>query len=108
MYFIIWEYRVKAEHESDFTSVYSEHGDWVQLFRKSPGYIGTELLHDQTKKDRYLTIDRWESTEAYDAFRLSSDREYRTLDRKCSNWTEEESALGCFLGVLPRISDKAF
>lgn len=59
MYAIIWEYEVRLEHESDFALVYSEDGEWAQLFGKSSGYIGTELLRDQTKNGRYMTIDRW-------------------------------------------------
>lgn len=96
MYVIIWEYQVSEEHESDFARVYSEQGEWSQLFQKSSGYIGTELLRDQTKNGRFVTIDRWQSKEAYDDFRLIWIKEYEGLDQKCSDWTENESALGSF------------
>lgn len=96
MYAILWEYQVRPEHESDFTPVYSERGEWAQLFRKNSGYIGTELFRDQTKKGRYVTIDRWRSKEAYDEFRSNWLEDYEALDQKCGDWTETESALGCF------------
>lgn len=99
MYLIIWEFQVKADRESEFASAFSEQGDWAQLFRNSLGYIGTELLHDQIHKGRYLTIDRWTSKDAYDTFRLAWDAEYKALDQKCSHWTEQESALGCFVNI---------
>lgn len=94
MYVIIWEYEVKAEREPEFTVVYAKDGEWAQLFRKSAGYIGTELLRDEAKKSRYVTIDRWKSKEAFDDFRSNRIKEYDALDQKCGEWTEKETALG--------------
>ena len=96
MYVIIWEYEVKPAHESEFARVYSEDGEWARLFRKSAGYIGTELLRDEAKKSRYVTIDRWKSKEAFDDFRSNWIKEYDDLDQKCGEWTEKETALGSF------------
>lgn len=45
---------------------------------------------------RYLTLDFWESREAYDAFRAQHAAEYAAIDRECEALTAEEKALGNF------------
>ena len=51
-----------------FEHAYGPEGEWAQFFRSGRGYVGTELLRDVGEPDRYLVIDRWESSEAYNAF----------------------------------------
>jgi heme-degrading monooxygenase HmoA len=66
----------------------------VTLFRRAPGYLGTQMLQDRTEKIRYVTIDRWQSVEAYHAFRARYSREYEELDRLCEGLTTHEASLG--------------
>jgi heme-degrading monooxygenase HmoA len=94
MLIIIWKYQVKAEKLSEFESIYSPNGAWVELFKKSMGYLGTELLHDETNHQRYLTIDRWNSEEEYEAFLSEWETEYKALDAQCEGLTESESPIG--------------
>ena len=94
MYLIVWEYRVKIDSTGDFERIYGEHGDWVKLFQTESGYAGTELLQDEQDPQRYLTIDRWESQDAYEQFHMQRQDEYETLDAKCRELTESESLLG--------------
>jgi len=96
MYIIIWEYRIKPEKQSEFEKIYSSTGVWVELFRLGAGYIGTELSHDETNPRRYLTIDRWESKEGYNAFLSQWKVEYSALDTQCEGLTESESCIGRF------------
>jgi heme-degrading monooxygenase HmoA len=94
MYVIIWEYRVTPEHLAKFEEIYASNGAWAQLFKKAPGYLGTELLHDPNDADRYLTIDRWESSQDYELFLLQWKAEYAILDAQCAWLTEQETLLG--------------
>jgi heme-degrading monooxygenase HmoA len=94
MFIILWEYRVKPEKQSEFEDNYAPNGTWAELFNKSAGYLGTELLHDEANVQRYLTIDRWESKEEYTAFLFQYDKEYKTLDAQCVGLTESESVFG--------------
>jgi len=94
MYVIIWEYQVKAERLVAFEKIYASNGAWAELFRKEEGYLGTELLRDSNQPQRYITIDRWTSSEAYDSFRAKWKDEYKALDARCQNLTERESLLG--------------
>jgi heme-degrading monooxygenase HmoA len=91
---IHWEYHVKPEKLSEFETIYSPNGAWAELFKKSMGYLGTELLCDETKPRHYLTIDRWESKEDYEAFLSQHEKEYKALDAQCEGLTESESLLG--------------
>jgi len=59
-----------------FERVYGPEGEWAHFFRQGSGYIGTELLHDVEEPERYLVIDRWESSEAYNTFLEEHRAEY--------------------------------
>ena len=91
---IIWEYLVKAECVTEFERIYSADGAWTKLFKKSSGFIGTELLRDKKQTHRYITIDRWNSLQEYESFLLQWQSEYEALDAKCNNLTEQETLLG--------------
>ena len=94
MYLIVWEYHVKVHCTVDFEKIYGENGDWVELFQKESGYAGTELLLNEQDPQRYLTIDRWVSQESYEQFHLQRQDEYKTLDARCHELTDNEFLLG--------------
>ena len=96
---IVWEYQVKAEKQLEFEEIYSPNGVWAELFKKSTGYLGTELLCDKNQPHRYLTIDRWVSKEGYEAFQSRWEEEYKVLDAQCEGLTERESLLGRWISV---------
>lgn len=94
MYLILWEYQVKAEHAAEFERIYSPDGPWVKLFRRSEGYLGTQLSHDPGHPHHYLTLDRWASSRDYEAFLTRWKSEYKNLDKECEGLTERETLLG--------------
>ncbi|HEX5941052.1 MAG TPA: antibiotic biosynthesis monooxygenase [Anaerolineales bacterium] len=94
MLFITWEYHVRAEHITEFEEVYSATGAWAELFQKSKGYLGTELLVDKGHSHRYITIDRWRSSQDYESFLAQWKNEYEHLDAQCAGLTEREILLG--------------
>jgi len=66
------------------------------LFSRSPDYHGTELLRDQDHEGRYLTVDRWTTRAAFEAFRTAWKAEYEALDRACGALTTSETPLGAY------------
>lgn len=94
MYVIIWEYQVKVDHVADFETIYASNGGWGELFRKDEGYLGTELLRDLDHAQRYITIDRWVSSRAYESFLAQWRKEYEALDAYCKDLTKHEILLG--------------
>ena len=102
MYVIIWAYQVKAEQLVAFEQIYASNGAWAELFRKEEGYLGTELLRDSNRPQRYITIDRWLSSEDYESFRLQRKSEYARLDAQCEGLTEQETLLGRWESILPK------
>ncbi|MGQ0532918.1 MAG: antibiotic biosynthesis monooxygenase family protein [Caulobacteraceae bacterium] len=90
---IFWTYEVAPEHEAAFIDAYNAHGAWAQLFARAPGFIGVELYRDG---GRFLTIDRWQSAAAFEAFQAAFAAEYRALDTKCEALTQSETRLGAF------------
>jgi quinol monooxygenase YgiN len=98
MYVVIWEFHAKAGRETEFRKVYGEDGLWTRFFRRSDGYLGTELLEDEINSLRFLTLDRWASEASYLAFHCGHEAEYRKLDETCSELTANEARIGAFLG----------
>jgi len=96
MLHIVWEFRVKDGRRREFEEQYGSAGTWAAFFRKGRGYRETRLLRDQEDASRYLTIDVWTDLESYRSFSDENAEEYRTIDRRCEELTEEERRLGCF------------
>lgn len=92
----LWAYRVLPERLEEFEDLYGPNGSWANLFRRAPGYLDTELLQDLKVTGRYVTIDRWESEEAFVAFRENFTEHFDDLDRLGEGLTFEETPLGAF------------
>ena len=92
----IWEYEVRPGAEDAFISLYGGTGSWVQLFRRAPGYLGTELYQDRDRATRFVTVDHWESEAAFRAFRTRFAEEFEELDRTGEQLTVREARLGTF------------
>ncbi len=96
MFAAIWEYEVRAGCEAQFLALYGGDGAWVALFRGHEGYIGTELLRDAGNGSRFVTIDRWESEAAYEAFLAAAKPAYARIDAQGDALTAQERAVGRF------------
>jgi heme-degrading monooxygenase HmoA len=92
----VWSYEVRETCESDFERLYGPDGGWARFFRKSPNYLGTDLLRDRKKKNRYVTVDRWDSEQAHRRFVSEHREEFDELDRQGEVLTENESLIGNF------------
>ena len=93
-YTYLWEFRIEPASRAEFERHYGPNGVWIELFRQSSGYIETLLLRDRTDPLRYLTIDRWESKEAYEEFRARCSKEFELIDERCAKLTVTETPLG--------------
>jgi heme-degrading monooxygenase HmoA len=93
---VIWEFTVDEAARAEFEQHYGPQGSWAALFHRAPGYLGTLLLRDASTPGRYLTIDRWQSLDAYSRFRAQFADDYAALDRQCERLTRAERALGTF------------
>jgi heme-degrading monooxygenase HmoA len=97
MFVILWQFDIAEDKIADFETAYGPHGSWAALFARSPEYAGTELLKDAYVPGRYVTVDRWQSEEAFRVFRAQHDGEYEALDRGCDSLTAAETRIGAFL-----------
>jgi heme-degrading monooxygenase HmoA len=103
MFVYLWEYEVLPDRQSDFEREYGAEGAWVALFSRASGYLGTRLLRDRTRADRYLTIDRWESEDAHSAFLERFRSEFEELDARFEALTRSETLIGHFESAGPSI-----
>jgi quinol monooxygenase YgiN len=92
----IWEFIVRPDKIEEFERSYSASGPWVELFRRSAGYQGTQLLRDNENASRFLTIDRWDRIASYRVMRERFAKEYEELDRTYEAFTESERSIGVF------------
>ena len=92
----MWSYPVSPQKAAEFCRFYGPEGPWVRLFRQAPGYLDTHLYRDRNNADRYVTIDRWESEEAFRGFRARFAVESERLDNDGEHLTLEETPLGEF------------
>ena len=88
---IVWEFRVSAGNRSEFESAYGPEGLWAHLFRKSDGYIRTELHRDERNPGRYFTLDFWQSRSAFSDFKERNLAAYKSIDQQCAALTTEET-----------------
>lgn len=90
MFVTLWEFEVKSGSEELFERVYGPKGDWVRLFGRDARYRGTRLLRDVGRERVYVTVDCWESREAYEEFRQKFAAEYAEIDERCEALTITE------------------
>ena len=93
-YAYVWEFFVAAQHRDAFELAYGPRGPWVALFKLSPDYLGTDLLKDRAVPGRYVTIDKWTSLQALEAFMEQHGPAYAAIDAQCESLTEDERSLG--------------
>ncbi|HEY9786301.1 MAG TPA: hypothetical protein V6D17_12920 [Candidatus Obscuribacterales bacterium] len=98
-YVIAWEFLVKPGSEGDFEHMYGGGGEWCKLFKTSNAYVGTKLIKDCFRANRYITLDYWLSKGDYDDFKQTVSGEYQSIDARCKSMTEAEACLGTFLSV---------
>lgn len=92
MFAIIWRYEVRDEHRAAFVAAYGPKGDWAQLFNRTDGFRGTELL--RAEDGTYLTLDVWRERVAFESFLAEHRADYDALDATTEEWTLSEVRLG--------------
>jgi len=102
MFVVVWEFRVRVDAVADFERAYGRDGDWDSLFRKGDGFIDIELLLAADEPTHFLTIDRWTSKSAYDAFRKTFASDYAAIDARCEGLTISEKPIGEFEALEAR------
>jgi quinol monooxygenase YgiN len=96
IYHILWEYEVRADQLTAFEALYSSTGAWSELFQAAEAYQGTELYRDAARPTHFLTLDRWTSAAAFEAYLPTIQAAYDRLDEQGAALTIREKRLGAF------------
>jgi len=96
MLVIVWEYMARPDLIEEFEALYRPDGEWVSLFRRSPGFVSTTLMRDVHDPDRYVIADRWSSAEAHEAFERDFAEEYAALNERGERLHRAEHLIGRF------------
>jgi len=95
---VLYRYRVHPQQVRAFEHAYGANGPWVALFRRDRGFRRTRLFRHKTEAQIYVTVDVWDSKEAYDRFRSVYTDDYNRLDTQLTLLKLEEHFLGCYEG----------
>jgi len=96
VYIYIWKFYINDNYKNEFEYLYGLEGAWVKLFKKDPMYIKTELISDLKYPKQYLTIDYWQTKEAYKLFHFNNKNRYIEIDAVGKKFTNKEEFLGEF------------
>lgn len=96
MLVIVWEYMARPDRIDEFETLYRPDGAWVELFRRSPGFVSTTLMRDNRDGCRYMIADRWTSEESYEAFKQDFAADYQKLSRQGERVHRAEHLIGRF------------
>jgi heme-degrading monooxygenase HmoA len=94
---LVFSYEIREAGQ--FEAVHGPDGEWAAFFAGARGYIGTELLRDVEHPSRYLVIDRWESTDAYNVFVAEHRDEFMRRVDDTRYMVEQELRFGTFENV---------
>jgi heme-degrading monooxygenase HmoA len=89
----------ETDDQSRFEEMYGANGAWAEFFRGGDGFVGTELLRDVEQAGRYLVVDRWESSEAYNRFVAKHRDDYMRRVDETAFLYRQELRLGTFENV---------
>jgi len=92
----VWKFKPPSGREAEFEQAYSGSGNWARLFEQAPGYSGTTLLRPCEEGGWWLTIDRWETEDHFEAFQDDFGVQYRGLDKALEGVAGEEVFVGAF------------
>ncbi|HEX7025028.1 MAG TPA: antibiotic biosynthesis monooxygenase [Gemmatimonadales bacterium] len=95
-YVRVWLFEPIPAAREAFEAAYGPDGEWARLFHRAAGFLGTELLKAEGPSSRYLTLDRWISRDAWEAFLRDHRAEYAALDRRCESLTAMEQEIGSY------------
>lgn len=90
---------------AEFEELYGPQGTWSDLSRQSTGYIKTELHRDRSQRNRFITVDYWESYDAWLDWRARFEAQFEELDRRGELLTTDEREPGrfhCVSAVRPQ------
>ncbi len=96
MFHILWQFETTDDRSAAFEQAYGPAGPWVRFFREAEGYVETELYRRTSHPPCYLTLDRWQTRAAYEAFRRERAVEYSELDAACEDLTVREQFLSAW------------
>ena len=99
MFVVLWEFEVKLGSENRFEKVYGAQGEWADLFGSDRSYRETRLLRDAARALIYVTMDFWDTREAYEKFVETHSAEYQALDTACQRLTQSERRIADCQGL---------
>lgn len=92
----LWQFRPPSGGEDAFARAYASDGPWAGLFSRAAGFIGTRVMRSAERSGWWLTIDSWDSADAFDDFLKAHGEAYAALDRKLEGLAGDEKFIGAY------------
>jgi len=93
LFVTLWEFEVKSGSEELFEEAHGPEGEWMQLFRHGCAVSGHAAAARRGSGSAYVTMDSWESREAYEEFKRRYAVEYAEIDSKGKGLTVRKRLL---------------
>ncbi|MFQ5648196.1 MAG: antibiotic biosynthesis monooxygenase family protein [Candidatus Aenigmatarchaeota archaeon] len=92
----VWKFYVKEGHEDEFVRMNTPGGDWAELFKRSPDYLGTQVGREIDDRRVYLVLDKWATKAAFDDFIEEHAADYAALDARHKKHYDRDENIGFF------------
>lgn len=96
---IFYRYRVHPTQTQAFEHAFGPSGPWRKLFAGEGAYRRSRLFRHRADPTIYVTVDVWDSKEAWNDFRARKGEAYARFDRDLRMLYLEEHFLGYYEGT---------
>ena len=96
---IMWQFDVKAGHETEFERLYGADGAWTAMNRHTRSYLGSSFLHDQSRSSRYIVIEYWSEMLVYEQHRTFRSAAIVSLEERSRTLVDSVEPLGVFTAL---------
>ena len=96
---IMWQFDVKNGRETEFEQVHGVEGEWTTMNRHTRSYLGSSVLHDQSRSSRYIVIEYWSEMLVYEQHRTYRSDAIASLEQRRTELVESVEPLGIFTAL---------
>ena len=96
---IMWQFDVKNGRETEFEQLYGVDGEWTTMNRHTRSYLGSSVLHDQSRSSRYIVIEYWSEMIVYEQHRAFRSAAIASLEERSATLVDSVEPLGIFTAL---------
>jgi quinol monooxygenase YgiN len=96
---VVFQFHVKAGHQTAFEKFYGADGEWTALSRRSRSFLGSSFLRDQAQTTHYLLVEYWSEMVVYERHQADFSDEMVALGKRRNELCVTIAPMGIFSGL---------